>query len=512
MFKEKNIKSIVPYIVLIFFAFLLSLMTWFRPFSSGVFGHDAGFFAYIGYALNNGRIIYAEILDSKGPFVYVFYMIGIMINHYHGLWVIDLITLVIALLFAYKTALLISENNQWIAIVSVLFSALLLVVTLEGGSLAGQYALPFICIALYYVTKYHFNKCHAKSYELIIIGICFAAVFWIKANYCAFFIPMIIVTATVLIREKKYKTLLHASSFILIGIIIFSIPIITYLIYHDIFILAIDGAYLNVLSGFEPLSRSTKIQNVFGMIKEASKTGFIYIALVFIISYVTCRSKKIIKNQALINMLDISFWGLIINLWASTINGYPWMHYFTTFTAIIVIPATWIFHLIHKHFTDIIKSQNKFILSNLVVCVIVLFISFNGLFLMVENIIFFPGNRGLPNHAPIVEFVLTNSNPDDLVQIIGDGHTSVNWRARRLNASRHINFTDGNYTKEYEKIIAKEIAEDIRIKIPKLLLFTPDRYEQFKSLVTEFNVGEFLSNYYEQQEVDFNLIVYKRLP
>ena len=180
---QKRFINIHPLIALFIFCFLLTFLICFSPFAQGFgHGHDSAIFATVGNAFNQGRVLYTEIVDNKGPLLYVINALGLTINYDFGLFYIEFLFFFVGALFAYKTAMLITKNSRWISCLGVIFSMLLFLPTLQGGNFTEEYAILFINIATYLIAKFLFNDYKLKWYELTIIGMCFAATFLLRAN------------------------------------------------------------------------------------------------------------------------------------------------------------------------------------------------------------------------------------------------------------------------------------------------------------------------------------------
>lgn len=189
----------------------------FSPLAQGHgHGYDSAIFATVGNALNKGRVLYTEIVDNKGPLIYFIDALGLTINYDFGIFIIEFIFLFIGAIFLYKTAKIITKDKKWVSFFSTIFSMLLLFYTINGGNYTEEYAITFISIATYFVTKFLYSDYKLKWYELIIIGICFSATFLLRANLCAFFISQIIVVSICLIKDKKIKILFRAMGLILV--------------------------------------------------------------------------------------------------------------------------------------------------------------------------------------------------------------------------------------------------------------------------------------------------------
>ena len=181
--------------------------------------------------------------------------------------------------------------------------------------------------------------------------------FLLRANICAFFIPMVLVTVIALIKHKRWKILWKVSSLVSLGVLLFILPFLVYLIANDALWKCVEAAYMGVLGDFSPLPMLTAVKNVYEMIWDTSSTGTLHVAFAYMLSYPILCHKKRSNDHGLINVLGISFWGLILNLFASSLSGAYQPHYSITFVPIMVIPSAWIFSLLFSSFQKLFEKN-----------------------------------------------------------------------------------------------------------------------------------------------------------
>jgi len=68
--KNKTLNNIFFLMLILMMAFITSLSLNSNPFSDFLPGHDSSMFIYFGQAMNNGKIVYTEIFDHKGPMIF----------------------------------------------------------------------------------------------------------------------------------------------------------------------------------------------------------------------------------------------------------------------------------------------------------------------------------------------------------------------------------------------------------------------------------------------------------
>ena len=504
---------VIPVVILTLFSFVHSLATRFTFFSRPTtpYGHDAGIFAYIGYAMQNGKILYTQVWDNKGPLLYVINWLGVSINYYHGIYVLELIALLVTALFSYRLALLITKRNRVIATCATMFSMSLLVVTLEGGNLSEEYALPFISIALFYAAKYFYNQLLLKWYEFVIIGCCFAAVLLLRANICAVFIPLFVVVCIARITHRQAKQLLVDIGWVLAGVALFLIPFIVYLWSNGALGRCVADAYMNALGDFEPISKLTHVSNTYKMISKTMMTGAPFVVVLFMITYLAVLRKRVISSSGLRAVLAISFWGLLVNLLANSLSGAMQMHYFITFVPILVPATAWLLVLLFRWIHDA-STRFKSLAGNIVTIAVVLLIGMQGFSGIVDKVMSTAGYERGTQGNEVYHYVLENSEPDDLIQVFGEDVT-LNYRTQRHAASSYVVLAPGRFSQKMVSHMANEIARDLEANPPKLILFGSDsQYERFVQGATLFDVESFLADHYDKQVVDFDFIVYMAKP
>jgi len=167
--------------------------------------------------MRKGLIPYKEIFDHKGIVLYFIEYFGFLIspNGFGGVWILELINIFVTILILYKIAILFTENTV-IRLLSVFFVIQIFsknyFFIAEGGNLVEEYALPWISLSLYYVLNYTINKKY-KKYNIILIGVSFTLVFFLRVNMVAIWIPLILTVIISMLYNKKYLFLVLAIVF-----------------------------------------------------------------------------------------------------------------------------------------------------------------------------------------------------------------------------------------------------------------------------------------------------------
>ncbi len=202
--------------------------------------NDVHCFVTTARCMLRGDVLYRDVYEHKGPILYFLYMLGLQIDSrsFMGIALVEVILFSIYIYFMYKITELFVEKKvfryilitcaAWISCSDKAF---------DGGGQCEELALPFLCITMYLVLKY-FNQEYPKKIKapsVIIIGSCFAIVFWMKYTLTGLYLGLVVLILVYQIKDKMFRNLwLYIVEFLL-GACIGSLPVIIYF--------AINGAF-----------------------------------------------------------------------------------------------------------------------------------------------------------------------------------------------------------------------------------------------------------------------------
>jgi hypothetical protein len=189
---------------------------------------DSSVYITIAQGIIRGQIPYLDMIDNKGPLLYLFSVPGLYLGGFTGIWITELIFIFIAVLFAYKTALFFGDKNNAVLGTVFGFIALLAFFTVNAGT--EEYSLPFLTVSSYIFVKYYFlpdNK--INFFELIILGVSFASAIMIRINMFPLWAGFCFVIFAETVIKRRFILLLKYITGFCIGTLIVLIPILMYL-------------------------------------------------------------------------------------------------------------------------------------------------------------------------------------------------------------------------------------------------------------------------------------------
>jgi len=263
----KSEKSI--YIILFIITFFIVINSTYSPVNFRRMHIDSSVYTTIAQGITRGHLPYLDFVDNKGPLTYLFSAFGLLIGGFTGLWLLELLFIFVTVIFAYKTALFFA--NKQIALLGTALSlcAFYTFFTINAGT--EGYALPFLTISFYIVTKYFFSEKQNTSFlDIFIFGACFACAVLCKQSMFALWFGFCFIIFIDLIIKKQFLNLIKYFVGFLLGIIIIFIPVLLYLQINGIFNVFIDQyLFAGYKHGFASPSLKGIFQNIYAVLNRS---------------------------------------------------------------------------------------------------------------------------------------------------------------------------------------------------------------------------------------------------
>ncbi|MFL2059883.1 hypothetical protein [Marinilactibacillus psychrotolerans] len=347
MNKKIKLNTVLTIFAILFLTASVAMNLNSNPFSEFLAGHDSSMFTYFGYAMKNGKIMYTEIFDHKGPMIFIINYLGsiIKIPLIKGIFIIEFITVFSYFLIAYRIARY--WLNQSFSIVQLIPQAIIMPIYFEGGNLTEVYALPFIAYGLLTYARFHFND--MKGLHLVLSGLSFSIVFLLRPNMIALWMVFWLTVLFYCTFKNKFKLLFIYIGFFIIGILTVFIPIIIYLIVNNALEAAIFQSF--IMNFMYVDTSNSKIEGIYELFKIIQRDYMTILLAAFILCW-SVQIKKYNFKELLFYLGSSIF--IVLTFALSVMSGRPYLHYIIVMIPTMIVPLSYLLSFFKK------KSQLKY--------------------------------------------------------------------------------------------------------------------------------------------------------
>jgi hypothetical protein len=460
------------YVILFGVCVFVLLQSPLAPYAKSIIGIDSGVFIYSAQQILDGQLMYKDIVDHKGPFLYFINVVALFIfsGNFLGIWIFEILSLFAASILMYKTARFFAGKAP--SLLAVICSMFLLVVCLARGNMTEEWSLPYICVALYIFVDYLKNNRPLTVVRLFILSLAFVLTFMTRANLIAVWAGFGIVLLIKWITEKKYRELIRSLSFILLFVALCLLPFFLYFYWKGTLP---DAIYL--VFTFNVVEYGDSESNMFiSILKNVLKISFIGIIIPFSIAiYIYLRDKTTVHGGVLL--------ALIFTLLTCSL-GLGFWHYYANFIPLLVIPYTYIFAIIKEN-----SSKRKYTF------LLILLIAFHSLFVGRQLWLIYHNYSEKSNYAlemeKLAETIIQNTKPVDKILVNGF-QSCVYLYSGRTCATRFP------YPLVWSSLAKENYVKDAKNTLPELII----QYDNAK--YDGFSLDTLLNNRYQLLDTDFD--------
>ncbi len=414
---------------------------------------DAGVYLNVAKNFLNGKVLYTQIVDNKGPVLYFMNALALKLGGQCGVAILEFIIILIILLYAYKIVKLLDKNIFHQLFIPIIVASFFLRFFTYGLS-CEEYALAFSMMGLYECVKYYKND-KFSIYQCYSLGILGGLCFFIRQNLIVVFAGFGIGIFIKHIIEKRYKELIKYIIFSILGFITVALPILGYLLINNAFNDYIYCAFtLNMNANRQGIIIS--LIDIFFLTPATSSLLIIYFVILI---------RRIIQNKEIEN-ISICL-TIILTIIFNSIGLLVSDHYFISFIPIYLFMLS---YFLLTYDNNIVKKAKKTIvyLLLLIIAITNMVLSFKNIYLPEYNM--FIGEYINNFNNSIVDIINNNTNEDDQIAMIAFADQFY-YLAKKDSVSRHT-YLLCNYAfgKDDQIKIVKEYFDDIINKKPKIIL------------------------------------------
>lgn len=190
---------------------------------------DGNCFLTVGKSLLHGKVLYRDLVEQKGPYIYFLHSLAAVIseNTFLAVFLLEIINAFLFLCIIYKTVCLFNKDIP-VGIIA-LFAALIFS---QGGFFHGdeieEFCLPAIALTNYYVLRNVKKQIGIQPKEMLLVGIMAGTIFWSKYTICGYFACWYVIVAVHQVKEHRINSLVECFFAGLSGVVLSTIPVFLY--------------------------------------------------------------------------------------------------------------------------------------------------------------------------------------------------------------------------------------------------------------------------------------------
>lgn len=309
----------------------------------------------VGKAMMNGRVLYRDIFDQRGPFLYFLYGLAYLISEksFLGVFIVEVLLFSVFLFYVYKLFSLYFSKSYAIIVLPIFTAVVLNLESFDKGGSPEEFCVPLILISFYHLNVY-FKEIYPKPFPnrwVFYNGIIAGCVLWVKFSLLGFWFGWMVAIIISMIMEKEYSRVIRSSIVLLSGMLIATLPWLIYFGIHQSISDWINAYFVINLTSYSETSSLISIfrSSLIGMLYPLYENPFLFGFIIFgIITYVIFN--KTITNKFHKILLVLSFLFLTLSVFA---GGRMYRYYYLIFSPIIIFGFITFLTMINNKFGEL---------------------------------------------------------------------------------------------------------------------------------------------------------------
>ncbi len=423
---------------------------------------DYGYYVYIGDQIVHGKLPYRDAWESKPPAIFYLDAIALWIGRGSrwGVWIVELLSLLVAAIFSYNT--LKKLWGLWPALAGLVIWLIGLDLTLQGGNLTEEYPLPlhFLSIALF------LKLVESPKHRLynILLGLAFSISFLFRPNNAVIEAAVILTLLVIQAFRREWKSIFTQILWLAVG----ALPPIL-----------ITGLYFWSQGLFQELLNASILYNLAyssTAITSASplKTGFgIFGTLAWIAAAAYLIALyRMVKSKEPIYLLLLIGWPMAIYLSDPAKRNYA--HYFINWLPFLALLGGLALHFLTSRLPPRIKDASAPVIS-VMLLLTAIFFTLSGRAAEYGKAIERITDRarlGIEIRTRTAVYAENHTNPNDLV-LFWAATPGENFMSNRQSPSAYL-FYPLYVRSDISKRMNDQFLRDIIAKRPALIVDVGD--------------------------------------
>ena len=194
---------------------------------------DANCFFTVGRSMLSGKVLYRDIFEQKGFYLYVLHALAALISDttFFGGYLLEIAAACCFLFFSYKTALLFCDRFS-LHLMPVFAALVYTSSAFCQGDSAEELCLPLLAFCLFTGLRAAKEGDAPSPKESFLVGLCAGVILFVKFSMLGFFAGWFVVPAFLLLRRREPVRLLKTIAVIAAGVAVAALPVLAYFLAH----------------------------------------------------------------------------------------------------------------------------------------------------------------------------------------------------------------------------------------------------------------------------------------
>lgn len=324
---------------------------------SGLNHIDSEVYIYTASQWLEGKVIYKEVFDHKGPVLYLINMLGLFLFYKNpfGIWIIQMLLILVTLFPLFKQIL---QRIGWVGCTaSILFYISWMYRYLSiGDNTPELYAVGFLSLSLGMYLKFYLEQ-KVTFLSSFLFGFAAICTLFLKLNFAILLLPLSLFALHECYKQGATLSFLWNST---LGAMLVFTPLLVYLLLHDALSFAYKAMWefnLHYIASY-PLSWLESIKEVI----LSQKNYFLWFVLLIIPSKLLLTTQK--KSIGFLVLLTFLF--AIYVLVGIPGRGIESRHYMLPLAPFVALLVFWILHKLKDYVSILFLLLSLYFLKPMV--------------------------------------------------------------------------------------------------------------------------------------------------
>ncbi|MBQ8343557.1 MAG: glycosyltransferase family 39 protein [Clostridia bacterium] len=192
---------------------------------------DPNCFLTVGRAMLDGKVMYRDIYEQKGPYVYFLHALAALISDrsFLGVWLMEIVNLFFSMLLIAKIVGVYGHKKSVCAVVATLIGAsVAFSYAMSTGDSVEEFVSPLYLWLLYITVKNIKTEKEFSARQYLLIGVTAGIVFWSKFTVIGIYLGWFAYFVWRSIRRKAYREIGKSVLWIACGVLLATLPCLIY--------------------------------------------------------------------------------------------------------------------------------------------------------------------------------------------------------------------------------------------------------------------------------------------